>query len=341
MAKKINKETIVSELSEICLPGKDEDIVKLGMVSSIVIKNDNEIGFAIEINPAEINPKKAEDLRKECAEKVASIDGVNKVTAVLTSPSIEPDPKDALVTLADIKNIVAVASGKGGVGKSTVAVNLAVALQQEGKKVGLVDADILGPSIARMMGKNEKPDSENGLMIPLENHGVKFLSIGLLVDEDAPIVWRGPMVSKALGQLMQGAKWGQLDYLIIDLPPGTGDIQLSLGKYYPINAAIMVTTPQKVALMDVKKAIGMFEKMEIPVLGLVENMSYFEDPSSGKKNYIFGKGNIEEVSENFNLEVLSEIPIMPDLSVAGDTGEPKVSEYFQKLARKILKSTID
>ena len=329
---KIDKQKVIDALSKVLVPESDSNVVELGMIGSIIIKNDNDVGFAIEITPENISRENAEKLRKECELKVSSIENVNRVTAVLTSQSNNPTTSKSgssdkpnlpqKNSMSEIKNIIVVASGKGGVGKSTVAVNLAVALGRKNYKVGLVDADILGPSITRMMGVKGKPESQGNFMIPMENHGIKCLSIGSLIDEDAPIVWRGPMVSKALHQLTYGALWGKLDYLVIDLPPGTGDIQISLSKNYPISGAVIVTTPQEVALMDVKKAIGMFQKMNIPIIGVVENMSYFEDPETGKKNYIFGDGNVEKMASKFGLRILSKIPLSNNISLCGDKGNP-------------------
>lgn len=341
MSVELEKSQVINALSSVNAPGEKYSVVKLGMVSSVIIKNGSSVGFAIEIDPKKISGKDAEKLRKDCEQAVLKIKGINNVTAVLTTETTTPIQQTKKDSMAKIKNIIVVASGKGGVGKSTVATNLAVALGKQGYKTGLLDADILGPSIARMMGLNKKPEVEDNLIVPLENHGVKFLSIGLLVDEEAPIVWRGPMVSKALGQLTKGAKWGELDFLILDLPPGTGDIQITLSKHFPVAGAVMVTTPQEVALMDVKKAIGMFEKMHIPVLGIVNNMSYFKDTDSGKKSYVFGKGNVEETARRYGIDIIGEIPLLEEISTNSDKGTPVAIKdnrnIFNELAEKILK----
>lgn len=244
-----------------------------------------------------------------------------------TSISTHKDArKDAI--LPGVKNTVAVASGKGGVGKSTVAVNLAVALAKDGASVGLIDADIYGPSIPLMLGSNEKPkvyQAENSVkIVPLENYGIKFMSIGLLVDSKDPIIWRGPMASGAIKQFLTDVDWGELDYLIFDMPPGTGDIQLTLVQTIPLTGAVIVTTPQEVSLIDARKALKMFERVNVPVLGVVENMSYFIAPDTGKQYDIFGSGGGKKICSELNTTLLGGIPIDPRIRVGGDTGVPIV-----------------
>ena len=346
MKEKISKNQVLDALSNIDIPDSGKNIVRDGMVSTVMIKNDNEIGFAIEIDRSAMSGEQAEKLRKECEKAVSGISGVGKVTAVLTAAtaslgSTELQTQQPPNPLPQVKNIIVVGSGKGGVGKSTVAANLAVSLGKMGNKVGLVDADILGPSVTKLMGIKGKPDVKNNRMIPIVAHGIKCLSIGLLIDEDAPIVWRGPMVGKALHQLLAGSDWGQLDYLVVDLPPGTGDVQLTITKHYKVSGAIVVTTPQEVALMDVKKAIGMFGKVGVPVIGIVENMSFFEDEETGKKSFVFGKGNVERVARKFALEIIGQIPIRQEISEYSDKGTPaifsgnnKVMEAFGIIAEK-------
>ena len=232
--------------------------------------------------------------------------------------------KDAL--LPGVKNTIAVASGKGGVGKSTVAVNLAVALAKGGASVGLIDADIYGPSIPLMLGIKEKPkvyqDKTTMKMIPLENYGVKVMSIGFLVDDNAPVIWRGPMASGAVKQFMTDVEWGDLDYLIFDMPPGTGDIQLTLVQTVPLTGAVIVTTPQEVSLIDARKALKMFTRVNVPVLGVVENMSYFIAPDTGKKYDIFGTGGGSSLSKELDVPFLGGMPIDPQIRIGGDKGIP-------------------
>jgi len=234
--------------------------------------------------------------------------------------------KDAI--LPGVKNTIAVASGKGGVGKSTVAVNLAVALAKDGAKVGLIDADIYGPSIPLMLGVKEKPnvfqEKEKVRLIPLDAFGLKMISIGLLVDDNAPLIWRGPMASGAIKQFMTDVDWNELDYLVFDMPPGTGDIQLTLVQTIPLTGAVIVTTPQEVSLIDARKALKMFDRVNVPVLGLIENMSYFIAPDTKKRYDIFGTGGGERVSKELNIPFLGAIPINQQIREGGDKGIPIV-----------------
>ncbi len=242
--------------------------------------------------------------------------------------------------LPNVKHTIAVASGKGGVGKSTVSVNLALALSKLGAKVGLLDADIYGPSIPLMMGITGKPqiyqNEGTNKMIPLENYGIKLMSIGFLIDDDNPVIWRGPMVSGALKQFMSDVDWGELDYLIYDLPPGTGDIQLTLVQTIPLSGAIIVTTPQEVSLIDAKKGLKMFEKVNVPVLGIIENMSYFIAPDTGNRYDIFGSGGGESLSTELKCEFLGGIPIDPRIRIGGDNGKPIVQNLPDAEESKII-----
>ncbi len=230
--------------------------------------------------------------------------------------------------LPNVKYTIAVASGKGGVGKSTVSVNLALALSKLGHKVGILDADIYGPSIPLMMGINGKPQiyQEQGTnkMMPLENYGLKMMSIGFLIDDDNPVIWRGPMATGAVKQFMSDVNWGELDYLIYDLPPGTGDIQLTLVQTIPLSGAVIVTTPQEVSLIDARKGLKMFEKVNVPVMGIIENMSYFIAPDTGKRYDIFGTGGGEKLAQELNTTFLGGIPLDPRIREGGDNGKPLV-----------------
>ncbi len=230
--------------------------------------------------------------------------------------------------LPNVKYTIAVASGKGGVGKSTVSVNLALALSKLGRKVGILDADIYGPSIPLMMGINGKPQiyQEQGTnkMLPLENYGLKMMSIGFLIDDDNPVIWRGPMATGAVKQFMSDVNWGELDYLIYDLPPGTGDIQLTLVQTIPLSGAVIVTTPQEVSLIDARKGLKMFEKVNVPVMGIIENMSYFIAPDTGKRYDIFGNGGGEKLAAELNTTFLGGIPLDPRIREGGDSGKPLV-----------------
>jgi ATP-binding protein involved in chromosome partitioning len=242
--------------------------------------------------------------------------------------------------LSEVKNTIAVASGKGGVGKSTVAVNLAVALAKQGAKVGLIDADVYGPSIPMMLGLKKKPkvyqDGQTLKMIPLENYGIKIMSIGLLVEENAPVIWRGPMASSAIRQFMSDVDWGELDYLFFDMPPGTGDIQLTLVQSIPLSGAIIVTTPQEVSLIDARKALKMFTRVNVPIVGIIENMSYFIAPDTGKKYDIFGTGGGDKLSKELDAPLLGNIPIEPGIRIGSDNGIPIVSDSPDKENSKVI-----
>jgi ATP-binding protein involved in chromosome partitioning len=225
-----------------------------------------------------------------------------------------------------VRNIIAVASGKGGVGKSTISVNVAVALQKAGARVGLLDADIYGPSIPTLLSlKGHQLTGEEGMILPAESHGMKVLSIGFMLEDDSPVIWRGPMLIKALEQFLHGTKWGELDYLVIDLPPGTGDVQLSLVQTTPVAGAVVVTTPQDLALIDVKKAVRMFEKVGVPILGVIENMSYFLCPHCSGRSEIFGHGGAAQACREMGLRFLGEVPLQMELRESSDEGRPLVS----------------
>jgi ATP-binding protein involved in chromosome partitioning len=242
-----------------------------------------------------------------------------------------------------VRNVLVVASGKGGVGKSTISANLAVALARTGARVGLLDADIYGPSVPTLLGlKGRKLSGEDGQILPAEAHGLKVVSIGFLLEEDSPVVWRGPMLMKALSQFLHGTKWGELDYLVIDLPPGTGDVQISLVQMTPVAGAVVVTTPQDLALIDVKKAVRMFEKVGVPILGVVENMSWFVCPHCAGRSEIFGHGGAKAACGEMGLRFLGEVPLQAELREASDAGEPLVAKSPDApAARAIAKAAAD
>lgn len=268
-----------------------------------------------------------------------------QINVTITSKIITHKVQAGLQPYQNIKNIIAVASGKGGVGKSTTAVNLALALRQEGAKVGILDADIYGPSQPLMMGiPKEKPKSEDGVnMQPPQAYGVKVMSIGFLIDHDTPMVWRGPLVSSALDQLLNQTEWDELDYLIVDMPPGTGDAQLTLAQKVPVTGAVIVTTPQDIALIDAKKGLKMFEKVNIPILGIVENMSYHICKHCGEKEFIFGSGGGESMSKDYGVDLLGQLPLNLQIRLTTDSGKPTVeadedseeAKIYREIARKI------
>ncbi|APZ43988.1 iron-sulfur cluster carrier protein ApbC [Acidihalobacter ferrooxydans] len=276
-------------------------------------------------------------------ERVGRVAGVSAVEVTSTSKVVAHAVQRNLKPLAGIKNIIAVASGKGGVGKSTTAVNLALALAAEGARVGILDADIYGPSQPRMLGIDGKPETKDGRMLePMENYGLKAMSIGFLIDAETPMIWRGPMVTQALEQLLNETRWGDLDYLVIDLPPGTGDIQLTLSQKIPVSGAVIVTTPQDIALLDARKGLKMFEKVEVPVLGIVENMSIHICSKCGHEERIFGEGGGQRMADDYHVEFLGALPLDIRIREQADGGKPtvvadpqgRVTEIYREIARR-------
>ena len=253
-----------------------------------------------------------------------------------------PNQQQSPQLLPGVKHIIAVSSGKGGVGKTTVSVNLAISLAKTGASVGLLDADIYGPNVPLMMGLNQQPDvHDDEKIIPLEAHGVRFMSLGVITDANTPIIWRGPIVGKVIQQFMMDVHWGELDYLVVDLPPGTGDAQLTLSQTVPLSGAVIVTTPQNVAIEDVHRGIEMFRKVNVPLLGIVENMSYFLCPCCGDKTPLFGDGGGTRVADAFSLPLLGQIPIQPEIRIGGDEGQPislgdnEPARSFADVAKKL------
>ena len=331
----IQQEDVLKALSQVQDPELHQDLVSLGMVNSVDIQG-GHIAVKIDLTTPAC-PLKAQ-IEADVKRALASVPGYQSCAvtfgAQVRGPQQEPLP--------GVKNIIAVGAGKGGVGKSTVAANLAASLSLEGAKVGLLDADIYGPSQARMFsveGKRLMADEDKNIL-PLKSYGLKIISIANLVEDGQALTWRGPILHGTLTQMLKQTLWGELDYLIIDLPPGTGDVQLSLGQLVPVTGAVMVTTPQDVALMDVKRAYSMFRKTHIPVLGVVENMAYYQLPD-GSKDHIFGQGGATAFARAEQLAILGEIPITRRLRETGDEGKPIVfaepdnpeAEAFRKAAR--------
>ncbi|HEY2069853.1 MAG TPA: Mrp/NBP35 family ATP-binding protein [Rhizomicrobium sp.] len=327
------RDDILSALRHIADPASGRSIVEDGLVQGLVVR-DGHVGFALEV-PAS-RGSAAEPLRKAAEEAVHALPGVLSVTAVLTAHS-EPAParhahppqqKPAGAPTSGIEGVgavIAVASGKGGVGKSTVAVNLALGLSKLGMKVGLLDADIYGPSVPRLLDIREKPDSDGHKLKPIEKLGIKAMSMGFLVKEDEPMVWRGPMVQSALTQMMNDVAWAPLDVLVIDMPPGTGDAQLTIAQRLPLKGAVIVSTPQDIALIDARKGLAMFRKTQVPILGIVENMSVFVCPHCGAESHIFGHGGARETAKELGAPFLGEIPLVPSIRETSDAGTPIVA----------------
>ncbi|MEE8533126.1 MAG: iron-sulfur cluster carrier protein ApbC [Alphaproteobacteria bacterium] len=331
----VSEEQVLDALKRVVDTDRGKDVVGLGMISGLVVKGGN-VGFALEVDPKEGEHK--EPLRKACEQIVEALSGVTSVTVVLTAHRAEPAPEpqaqpraapaggtDAQALIPGIRSIVAIASGKGGVGKSTTTVNLALALAAAGRAVGVLDSDIYGPSMPRMLGISGRPNSPDGrLLKPMENYGVKCMSMGFLVDEDTPMIWRGPMVMSAIEQMLRDVDWGELDVLVVDLPPGTGDAQLTLAQRVPLTGAVIVSTPQDIALLDARKGLNMFRKVDVPVFGIIENMSYFECPECGHRSEIFSHGGARREAEKLGTEFLGEVPLHIAIRETSDSGQPIV-----------------
>ncbi|MCF8382488.1 MAG: Mrp/NBP35 family ATP-binding protein [Chlorobium sp.] len=322
----VQEAQILAALQTVMEPDLKKDLVTLGMIEDIRIDERNRVSFSVVLTTPACPMKN--QIRQACIDAVrtcvplADEIEVNMTSKVTSGCSHHQGEEER--PLKGVKNIIAVASGKGGVGKSTVAVNLAVSLAATGAKVGLIDADLYGPSIPTMFGMNDaKPEVVDKNLVPVEKYGIKLMSIGFLIETDTAIIWRGPMASSAIKQFISEVAWGELDYLIFDLPPGTGDIQLTLVQTIPLTGAVIVTTPQDLALADVSKAVSMFRKVHVPILGLVENMCYYELPD-GTKDYIFGKAGGERFAKAQGIAFLGAIPIGREVREGGDSGIPFV-----------------
>lgn len=328
----VTEAAVLEALEAVRDPDRGGGLVALGMVSGVVVKQGN-VGFSIEVDPG--RGAALEPLRKQAERAVAALPGVLSVTAVLTAHDARPAPPPAqprqaparaAPMLPDVRSIVAVASGKGGVGKSTTAVNLALALALAGRRVGILDADIYGPSLPTMLGIDGRPRSPDGKTLdPMEAWGVKAMSIGFLVPADSPTIWRGPMVMGALEQLMRDVSWGALDALVVDMPPGTGDVQLTMAQRVPLAGAVIVSTPQDLALIDARKGLNMFRKVDVPVLGVVENMSYFVCPHCGGRSDVFTHGGAARAAAAMGVDFLGEIPLDMAIREGSDGGRPVVA----------------
>jgi ATP-binding protein involved in chromosome partitioning len=319
----VTQEAVQAALENFIDPNTRKDYVSSRALKNLRIEG-GQVAFDVELGyPAKTQ---VEAIRASLVEAVGAVPGVSGVAANVAVKIVAHAVQNNLKPLPGVKNIVAVASGKGGVGKSTTAVNLALALAAEGAAVGLLDADIYGPSVPQMLGlTGRRPESEDGQTIdPLRAFGLQAMSIGFMVDIDSPMVWRGPMVTKALGQLLEQTRWRDLDYLIVDMPPGTGDTQLTLAQKVPVTGALIVTTPQDIALTDARKGLRMFEKVGIPILGLVENMSLHVCPGCGREERIFGSGGGERMAKDYGVELLGALPLELDIRELTDAGKPTV-----------------
>ncbi len=362
----ITESTVRKVLDTVIDPVTGRSVAALGMVSGVVTRA-GHVAVTLEVDPA--RGTALEPLRQACEQAIRAMPGVLSATAVMTAERAAPPPPPAQgghhghshshgapaakttggggrIDVPGVKHIIAVASGKGGVGKSTTAVNLALGLAANGLATGLLDADIYGPSMPRMLGVTEKPESADGKMLkPIEKFGLKTMSIGYIVNEDTPMIWRGPMVSSALEQMLRDVEWGNLDVLVVDMPPGTGDAQLTLAQRVALAGAVIVSTPQDIALVDARKGLNMFRKVAVPVLGIVENMSYFLCPHCGERSEIFGHGGAREEADKLGVPFLGEVPLHLDIRTTSDSGHPIVvskpdsahAQVYKNIAGRVWK----
>jgi ATP-binding protein involved in chromosome partitioning len=344
----LTQEAVVNALRAVKYPGYSRDIVSFGLVKEVVVRND-QIEVALQLTTAD--PRIAQGIKAEAELALRDLPGAQQVTVHVRQPTAPAsqagqttggaDPWSNQARVPGLKRVIAVASGKGGVGKSTVAVNLACAFKHLGLAVGLLDCDIYGPSVPLMMGINERPTvSPEDKLVPPANYGVKLMSMGFLLDTDQPVIWRGPMIMKTIQQFVMQVDWGTLDCLLVDLPPGTGDAQLSLCQTVPLDGGVIVTTPQEASVGVVRKGIAMFQKVNVPILGLIENMSYFTTPE-GQRIEIFGHGGGANEAKRQNLPFLGEIPLYQEIRVGGDTGMPVVVSHADQPAAQAFITIAD
>ena len=339
----LSENLVLESLKQIIDPDLRKDIVTLGFIHDLVVK-DGAVSFRIVLTTPACPVK--EEMEAQARSVVSSLPGVNAVAIKMDAEVPQGRGIKNNVAIPGVRNIIAVSSGKGGVGKSTVAVNLAVSLAKDGARVGIMDADVYGPNVPIMLGTGyDQPEIEDGKLVPIEAHGIKMISMAVLVPPDKPMILRGPMLHGVVRQFLTDVNWGELDYLIVDMPPGTGDVQLSLAQLVPVQGAVLVTTPQEVSLSDVRRAVKMFEQVNVPVLGVIENMSYFIAPDTGNKYEIFGKGGGQKLADEYGLNFLGEVPMGMEVREGGDKGVPVVvafpdspqSQAFGKVAEEVAR----
>ncbi len=338
---RVTQSQVLDALKKVMDPELGKDLVTLNMIRNIRIDG-GKVRFSLVLTTPACPLKK--ELEEGARKAVEALPGVEEVTVDVSSEVPKAKRVPQKEPIEGVKNTIAVASGKGGVGKSTVSVNLALSLAKTGARVGLLDTDLYGPSVPMMMGVHkEVHTTEDKRLIPVESHGVKLMSVGFMLDEETPLIWRGPLVMQLVQQFLKGVAWGELDYLVIDLPPGTGDAQLTLVQTIPLTGSVVVTTPQDVALIDARRAIKMFKEVNVPIVGIVENMSYFVCPHCGEKTEIFSHGGGEKTAERYDVELLGTIPIDPSIREGGDKGVPVVeglpdspqAKAFMEIAKKV------
>ncbi len=351
----LTRESVLDALKTIKDPVSGQDIVSAGVTRGLNVEG-NAVRFVLEIDPAKA--KLYEPVLDDAKGAVSALDGAGEVSAVLTGHSAKAPPDLKAGRKAEpqgpqrvpgVDHIIAIASGKGGVGKSTVSANIACALAAEGRRVGLLDADVYGPSQPRMLGVSGRPASPDGkTILPMRNHGVTMMSLGLMTNEDQAVVWRGPMLMGALQQMLMQVQWGALDVLLVDLPPGTGDVQMTLAQKAVVDGAVIVSTPQDVALLDARKGIDMFNQLNVPVLGMIENMSTHICSNCGHEEHVFGHGGVAAEAEKMGVPLLAEVPLHIDIRLAADGGAPIViskpdsaqSQAFRSVARKLIEAGV-
>ena len=321
----LSQEIVINSLRQIIDPDLRKDIVSLGFIKDLKIEG-GDVSFRIVLTTPACPVK--EQMESQAQEIVGGLAGVSSVRVTMDAEVPQGRGIKDNIAIAGVRNIVAVSSGKGGVGKSTVAVNLAVALAQNGARVGIMDADVYGPNVPMMLGSGyDQPMVVNNKLRPIDAHGVKMISMAVLVPPDKPMILRGPMLHGVVRQFLSDVDWGELDYLIVDMPPGTGDVQLSLAQLVPVQGAVLVTTPQEVSLADVRRAVAMFQQVNIPLLGVIENMSYFIAPDTGNKYEIFGRGGGQKLCSEYGLNFLGEVPMGMEVREGGDSGVPVVVSF--------------
>ncbi len=335
----LTTESILKVLKPVQDPELQKSLVELNMIRNVAVEDGNVSFTLVLTTPA--CPLK-EFIIEDCEKAVKTLGGVNSVSVEVTAETPAPKPLPDRQSVGAVKNIIAISSGKGGVGKSSVAVNVAVALAQTGAKVGILDADIYGPNVPTMLGLNDVPINvdkkpEGDILQPVFNHGVKMVSMGFLIDPDQPVMWRGPMLNGIIRQFLYQVNWGELDYLIVDMPPGTGDAQLTLGQSVPLAGAVIVTTPQTVSLQDARRGLKMFQQLGTNILGIVENMSYFIPPDMSDRTYdLFGSGGGEKASKELNVPLLGCVPLEISLREGGDKGIPITVSHPESASAKAL-----